>query len=238
MPDLDPNDSAKTVMTSALGEVPAVGAVLSCFLQIFWPNSKAGLDPEEVWDAIKDRVNAVVGDAIDAERVRNMEKFLAGLRNDLDLYVEAEDGRPDKNTFLDILIGNIALTEPFFYDEQRLEATLPYFTPMATLMISAWREKVLFHKQITGHDPTAKEQAGNEAQLKAHIDKYTTALRSAKQRLFDQYMEAEVPKLHGGHGVIVLKMMIKQLKEKRQADLDRITRLAETWPVMDVKRIG
>ncbi|GAB4044365.1 insecticidal delta-endotoxin Cry8Ea1 family protein [Spirosoma jeollabukense] len=73
-PQIDWNDDAKILVSSALSMVPQVGGILSGLVKIFWPN-----DQPSPWDQVKTQVEALVQQDIAAEVYQNVSDDLGGL---------------------------------------------------------------------------------------------------------------------------------------------------------------
>ena len=82
--EFDYNNAARVIVETAVGEVPVVGVILGALVEIFWPDS--GVD---VWDEVKDKVEAVVDEKISEQVWQNVSNSLAGLNNVLEDYVHA-----------------------------------------------------------------------------------------------------------------------------------------------------
>ncbi len=84
------SNAAEVAIATGLGEIPGVGSILAGLVAIFWPESQ-----EDIWAEIKDKVEAVVGKAIDSNVYTTVQEKLgtvqqqSGLIGVLDIYLTA-----------------------------------------------------------------------------------------------------------------------------------------------------
>jgi hypothetical protein len=141
---VDPNAAAKTTVSTALGEVPEVGFLLSGLVDIFWPDGQ-----NDVWNSIESRVEALINQKLSDYVYAQTQSALTGLKNALELYNEyARPGHTGQET-----AAHWAATETVFVDQipilrtagyERLQ--LPLWTQAANMHLGLLREGVLSGK--------------------------------------------------------------------------------------------
>lgn len=135
------NDDAKIVVTTALGMVPEAGEILSGLVDIFWPSDKPN-----IWDQVKEQVEALMNQKIDALVYQQVTEDLQGLNNSLTLYLnELKNGSPGdikqqwtitRNLFVNAL--------PHFQSAGYEVLLLPLFAQFVNMYFSLLRDGVLF----------------------------------------------------------------------------------------------
>ncbi|UXI68959.1 insecticidal delta-endotoxin Cry8Ea1 family protein [Tahibacter amnicola] len=182
--DFDYNNAARVVITTALGEIPAVGALLSALVDIFWPSPTV-----DVWAMVEARVEALVNQKI-AERVwQQVSEALAGLQNVLDDYIYAAQNFPNDPRYIsekyNVAQGHFLHDLPAFQSKGYELLLLPLFAQFANLHLGLMRDGVAFGAQW-GWGPEiiarVKQQLVEAiGSYTAYTDKiYTSALEQRK----------------------------------------------------------
>jgi len=139
---IDYNNAAKTVIATALGEVPVVGFALSALVEIFWPQSQ-----EDIWAEIKDNVEQLVDQKISDLVYQQVQESLTGLHNNLQDYLWALQNSQDNNYISQKYNITLALFNqelPHFQSKGYELLLLPLFTQFANLHLSLLRDGVLY----------------------------------------------------------------------------------------------
>ena len=150
------DDIAKTTVTTILGEIPYVGALLSALVDIFW---NTNTDP---WDEIKDRVDQVVtqklsdfvyqqvkdqlgslSDAVPGGMVGAMTLYL----NEVKAYVETPNADPSSVREQWVATRTVFVTTlPFFQSKGYEVPLLGLFTQFANMHLALLRDGVISGK--------------------------------------------------------------------------------------------
>ncbi|KAG8703028.1 hypothetical protein FRC09_004393 [Ceratobasidium sp. 395] len=85
------NESIKTVITTALGYIPAVGPIISALVGLFWPKDSAAMG---IWEEIKAEVEKMINQKIDEAVFGLMKQELDGLGKACRLYVGVIKANP------------------------------------------------------------------------------------------------------------------------------------------------
>lgn len=156
IPDIDWNDDAKILVTSAIEMIPEAGDLLGGLLDILWPDSKE--KPKDVWGEIKEQVEAIVDQKIADNVYLQVSDDLSGLKNNITLYLkeinaytESLKTNPQADTN-DLRIQWI-VTRNMFENARPHFQTAGYelpliglFTQFANLYLSLLRDGVAFGK--------------------------------------------------------------------------------------------
>lgn len=167
--EIDYNNAALVIISTGLGQVPAVGFVLSALVEIFWPSSQ-----QDVWAEIESKVEQLVDQKISDLVYRQVEESLTGLHNNLNEYLWAVQNTRDKNLItqkFNIAHGHFIQELPHFQSKGYELLLLPLFTQFANLHLSLLRDGVLY-----GADWGWSEdiQLHQREQITQTIEQYTT----------------------------------------------------------------
>lgn len=139
----DWSNTAMNVIASALGMVPEVGSLLSGLVYILWPS-----DQEDVWDQIKDQVQALVQQDL-TQLVENLEaQTLQGLKDSIQDYRDAITTNDPSNISQNWTSAklNFAQQMPQFQVQGYEVALLPYYAQAVNLYLALLRDGVLHGK--------------------------------------------------------------------------------------------
>jgi delta endotoxin, N-terminal domain len=147
---VDPNDAAKTVVATALGEIPEVGALLEALVEIFWPESE-----NDVWDQIEQKVEALVQRDLSDSVYRETQSDLTGLMNVLNDYTE--NAKPGHSAEVTSEYWHSAQTQfhasiPRFQTSGYEVLLLPLWAPAANMHLGLLRDGVLFGRDWGWND--------------------------------------------------------------------------------------
>ncbi|GIP18356.1 hypothetical protein J40TS1_39980 [Paenibacillus montaniterrae] len=167
--EIDYNNATLVIISTGLGQVPAVGFVLSALVEIFWPSSQ-----QDVWAEIESKVEQLVDQKISDLVYRQVEESLTGLHNNLNEYLWAVQNTRDKNLItqkFNIAHGHFIQELPHFQSKGYELLLLPLFTQFANLHLSLLRDGVLY-----GADWGWSEdiQLHQREQITQTIEQYTT----------------------------------------------------------------
>lgn len=167
--EIDYNNAALVIISTGLGQVPAVGFVLSALVEIFWPSSQ-----RDVWAEIESKVEQLVDQKISDLVYRQVKESLTGLHNNLNEYLWAVQNTQDKNLItqkFNIAHGHFIQELPHFQSKGYELLLLPLFTQFANLHLSLLRDGVLY-----GADWGWSEdiQLHQREQITQTIEQYTT----------------------------------------------------------------
>jgi hypothetical protein len=207
---MDLNNGLRDVVKGSLGAVPEVGWVLSALTSVLWPQTTK--DPLQNWNEIKQYAEKMCKALIAAESTKQLEERLEGIRRVLNDYKHTSLGSRQKGEWFTSLLAVLDETEPFFFDKDYPEKTLPYFVAMGTLKLAALREQCLFYKDIyLIPDPDAVEHL---QELKDKIREYTDAAADLRKRVMKWRLD----------------MIQRQVSERMVSDFGNKVR---TWVVSD-----
>jgi hypothetical protein len=141
------NNATEVTIATGLGEIPVVGSILAGLCKIFWPESQ-----EDVWLEIKDKVEALIGQAISAQVYKAVQTQLGtvqqndGLIGDVNLFLGAisktnNNGQDPKGTWISAN-GSFVTASPYFEEEGYAVLLLPLFAQMANLHLMLLRDGV------------------------------------------------------------------------------------------------
>lgn len=149
-PQIDWNDDAKIMVTSAIEMIPEAGDLLGGLVDIFWPSTQ-----EDVWGQVKDQVEALVNLQIAANVYQQVSEDLQGLNNVLKTYLNYlnpinSDGTPAPKDFEAIRtqwqITESAFDEalPHFQSKDNELALLGLFAQFVNLYLGLLRDGIAF----------------------------------------------------------------------------------------------
>lgn len=135
------SDDAKIVVSSGLKMIPEAGEILSVLVDIFWPDDKP-----DVWEQVKEQVEALVNQKIDALVYQQVNENLQGLSNALTLYLnEIKNGSPgDIRTQWMVTRTAFVTALPHFQSSGYELLLLPLFAQFANMYLSLLRDGALF----------------------------------------------------------------------------------------------
>ena len=133
-------NDVKTVVTWGLSKIPEVGDILSLLTTLLWPD-----DSPDAWDQIKEQVEALINQKIDAAVFGIMQGKLNGLRNVLVNYIRClpnQDNNEIRGNFL--AAHNIFLAASGELQNNDYEWTLaPLFAIFSQLHVVLLRDAAL-----------------------------------------------------------------------------------------------
>ncbi|HEX2252056.1 MAG TPA: RICIN domain-containing protein [Thermoanaerobaculia bacterium] len=173
----DTSEMMRTAVLGIIGFVPEVGSGIKFLTGFLWPAQDAGM---LVWSQMKRFVTDLVREMIAQERVIELGKKLAGLRNLLRSYESTSFGSDQKAQFFTSLLAEFDLAEPYFFDPRNPEQQLPYFVALGTLHLATLREQCVSYEKIYGKpDP---DEAKHLELLQTKIREYTAAAKTSRAR--------------------------------------------------------
>jgi hypothetical protein len=126
----DPNNVARSAISSAIGYIPYAGTIASKVLLLFWPENK-----DDVWPSIEKRATELINKMINKEKLKSLNAELQGLK---DVIKGLTDYEPDtdnaRHQFQDIL-NFLGQRQPQFCDPADPLSTLPLMVEWATLHV-------------------------------------------------------------------------------------------------------
>ncbi|MFC6334241.1 insecticidal delta-endotoxin Cry8Ea1 family protein [Paenibacillus septentrionalis] len=167
--EIDYNNAALVIISTGLGQVPAVGFVLSALVEIFWPSSQ-----QDVWAEIESKVEQLVDQKISDLVYKQVEESLMGLHNNLNEYLWAVQHTQDKNLItqkFNIAHGHFIQELPHFQSKGYELLLLPLFTQFANLHLSLLRDGVLYGADWGWSEDIQRHQ---HEQITTTIEQYTT----------------------------------------------------------------
>jgi hypothetical protein len=134
------NNAAENAVAGVLGAVPEVGSLLSALVYIFWPQSQ-----EDVWGEIKDQVEQLIQQDLNAAVYQQVSDDLAGLKGALNDYLVAlQSGDTAVTSNQWIATKTVFDTSlPHFQSSGSELLLLPLFSQFANLYLSLLRDGVL-----------------------------------------------------------------------------------------------
>lgn len=139
----DWNNTAMNLIASTLGLIPEVGSLLSGLVYILWPS-----DQEDVWDEIKDQVQALVQQDL-TQLVENLEaQTLQGLKGSIQDYQDALTTNDPSNISQNWTSAKLNFVQqmPQFQTRGYEVALLPYYAQAVNLYLALLRDGVLHGK--------------------------------------------------------------------------------------------
>jgi hypothetical protein len=143
----DINDWSNTAMVTiatALGLIPEVGSLLSGLVYILWPS-----DQEDVWDEIKDQVQALVQQDL-TQLVESLEgQTLKGLKDSIQDYQDALTTNDPSNISQNWTGAKLNFVQQMaqFQTQGYEVALLPYYAQAVNLYLALLRDGVLHGKE-------------------------------------------------------------------------------------------
>lgn len=128
----DPNEvlnfTLKLVITQVLDHIPVVGEILGAIAEAIWPEAGQAptYTPDEMFDALKDRISGLIGQAISANDVALMQATLSGMSKDISNYMTAVTG--DELNQFDAAHSSLDLALPDFQLAGQEVVLLPLYT--------------------------------------------------------------------------------------------------------------
>jgi delta endotoxin, N-terminal domain len=155
-------DHARTIVTTGISKIPAVGKVLGGLTKLLWKDPSK----DELFDKMKLYVDNLVPDSITRERVDQLAGSLSGLRLDLKKYLHHEE-LSRKGGDLTTLIGLINDKEDeILSGSTPPEKALPLVLAFGLLKLTALREQYLHmndYYKANAHDHSWDFQDYNDA---------------------------------------------------------------------------
>ena len=139
----DWSNTAMNLIASTLGLIPEVGSLLSGLVYILWPS-----DQEDVWDEIKDQVQALVQQDL-TQLVENLEaQTLQGLKGSIQDYQDALTTNDPSNISQNWTSAKLNFIQqmPQFQTQGYEVALLPYYAQAVNLYLALLRDGVLHGK--------------------------------------------------------------------------------------------
>lgn len=164
--EIDWNDAAKSSVAAGLGLIPEVGEILAALVDILWPSTQ-----KDVWEEVKDRVEALVDQKISDLVYQLVKEDLQGLNNSTTLYLnELRNGNPTSILGQWLVTRNsFAQALPHFQSKGYEVALLGLFAQFANLHLAVLRDAVINGKAWGRSDA---DQQQDLADLKKAISDY------------------------------------------------------------------
>ena len=155
-------DHARTIVTTGISQIPAVGKALGGLTKLLWKDPSN----DKLFDKMKLYVDKLVPDSITDERVDQLKGSLHGLRTDLNTYLH-HDELSRKGGDLTTLIGLINDKEDeILSGSTPPERALPLVLAFGLLKLTALREQYLHtndYYKANAHDHSQDFQDYNNA---------------------------------------------------------------------------
>jgi hypothetical protein len=180
---IDWNNTSRWVVMTGLNEIPEVGSLVSALVGVLWPSTKV-----DVWGQIKDQVQALINQSISNLVYSQVQNDLAGLQNDLNLYLNAINNNDSASVIADYwqtANSNCNLYLPNFQASGYELLLLPLFAQFANLHLSLLRDGVLFGSSWGWNFNDVQDaynQLINNTQSNSGITPYTTYANQTYQQ--------------------------------------------------------
>lgn len=183
---VDWDAALKTVTLAGLAEVPLVGGFLGPLADILWP----GESQPNVWDQIKDKVEALIKQEIDASFYQQVSDKLSGLEQRVKFYRQALAENVSATNTSEWLNTRDAFgdAQTLFQDQTNSLLLLPLFAQYATLYLSVLRDTVIWAKFASFHGYNSPIQFDrNEAATQDDIKNLQDAIRDLTAHAYKVY---------------------------------------------------
>jgi hypothetical protein len=217
---VDYNEAAKTVVSTALGAIPYVGAPLGALVTIFWPSSE-----RDVWAEIAGRVEALVDEKISELVWQETVNTLTGLQAVLDDYLGAVEWNDPSIISIkwNVANGLFIHDRPIFQSKGHELLLLPLFAQFANLHLFLFRDGVKFGA-TWGWNPAAVQ--GTAVDQAEAIDAYG----SYTQKIYEAALGDVVANAPTSPSHIEPFNTINTFKREMQRT---VLDFALTWPYFD-----
>jgi|GEM_PF-7062046 len=181
---------ARDIVTTGLKLVPDVGSVLSGAVSFLWKDPK----PDRLFDELVTYVNKLVPESITAERVKQQDYDVKGLRGLLQKYQDEHD-LVYKGKALDYLRNRLLELEPAYLDNPDTppEKILPLVVAYGRLRLAVLRERLLHQEEYYPNNVSTLLVSDYNDAVKALTD----VAKDIKQKIIDN----RLAKLHSGSGL-------------------------------------
>ena len=165
--DVDPLSILPVFIKFGLSKIPAVGLLISGLFGFFWDMATA----TDIWDQIKDKVEAAIHSAIEAAVYSLLKAKLEGIGNVVKLYLKAIENDDSENIRNQFTASNTYITGAIseFQNPDHEWSFLPLFVLVATFHLTLLRDAALFGLSW-GVAPKVAESYMTDASEK--VDKY------------------------------------------------------------------
>jgi len=139
------NASLKFAVTKAIGAIPVVGSLLSSIAGAFWPgpDSPKQLTPDEMFEAMKDRIEGLIDDKISANNLKVMRALLSGM-GDVILEFQRRADTPEMQAEYFAGATSTVLNDLKQFSVEGMEVdSLPIYTSAYTAWLAMLREGLL-----------------------------------------------------------------------------------------------
>jgi|GEM_PF-1502863 len=209
----DPLNDLKTVFDIGLNLIPGIGGVLAAVFDLFFP----ALSGPNLWDQIKQKIEAAINQAIEEEAIKAMQVALrgseapsaspGGLQGLVGTFVRDIGNYRPGDTLLDgeainirsTFIDQVGFFQPLGWEQQ----TLPLFVQFANLHLLFLREVIrhganygvaqdtitALQSDIDGY--TDSQGVHHDGYLKQYCDYVDTTLPGVKAKLQQKYESAQ-----------------------------------------------
>ena len=152
--DFDWNNAARTAVATGLGYVPVAGEILSALVDIFWPDTQ-----EDVWDEVKEQVEALIDQKIGDLVSQQVRDDLAGLSKSTILYLHALKNGNIEDTKVQWIVtrNSFAVALPHFQSPEYKVPLLGMFAQFANMYLAILRDGVAFGKGWGMNDAEHKQ---------------------------------------------------------------------------------
>jgi delta endotoxin, N-terminal domain len=238
----DPNEvlnfTLKLVITQALDHIPVVGEILGAIAEAIWPDAgqPPTYTPGQMFDALKDRISGLIGQAISKNDVAIVQAALSGMSKDISNYMNAVTG--DELNQFDAARDSIDLALPQFQLKGQEVVLLPLYTQAVNAHLAflrhgymncmSWPNSGKVNMQKWQAQLLADLQSAITAAVKYTATTYASGLTDAKTNA----PVAGVPVSSGGvrgSGAARFNYINDYIRETTLAVLD----YAELWPFFD-----
>lgn len=162
------NNIARTVVKFGLGKVPSVGPALSGIVGFVWPKDKP--KPEDLIRESEERMKKWVRGRIQDYDRATLASSLAGVRANLQEYLDAVS-RDKRKRSLDEVVTTCNNAQPHFLKSDYTPGTIAILVDVATIHISALRERVVKAQELYVGDEL-KDVPGYQKRLTEAIKQY------------------------------------------------------------------
>jgi hypothetical protein len=179
--DLDFNNLMRLALVNGLRFIPEAGPFISGLVSLLW---KEDSSQEDVWNTIKERVEALVDKKISTNNLEQLKLNLIGLKNVVDDYTLSASDKGSSKQYIsekfNIAIGQFESLEPFFMaKEDDPQLFIPLFTQFSNLYLGILREGAIFGTEWTWSEVDVKR---TRQKLTSKIQEYSTYVEVEYQK--------------------------------------------------------
>ena len=224
--NFDANDDAKIIITQTIEMIPFAGDLLGGLVEIFWPDTQVS-----VWDQIKDRMEQLINQKLDAGKYQDVSEDLGGLTPlPYGLFGNLNQYRSALKENADILSQWRTAKGDFIHDLGHFQANgyelllLPLFAQFANLHLSILRDGAAF----------GTSWGMNDAETQQTVSDLTNYITQYKEYAYDWFAKGHSDLLQATKSDSnLLEPFYTVNKYTRQMTL-AVLDFADSWPYFDI----